>query len=105
MTGAGREGGARWAPGLASAPNVLQVTSWKLELRVLVASDRIARAAARFADDAEQAWMLRQDRELRRSFAVEAFGRGDTAEQIWMLRQSDPVRQSYVRDVLEAAHD
>jgi hypothetical protein len=77
------------------------VPSPELELRVLTAPDAIARAAARFAADAEQAWMLRQPRALRRSFAGEAFGRGGTAEQIWMLRQSDAVRASFIRDVLE----
>lgn len=73
----------------------------ELELRVLTAPDPIARAAARFAPDPEQAWMLRQPRALRRSFAEQAHGRGELAEQIWMLRQSDAVRESYIREVLE----
>jgi len=68
---------------------------------VLTAPDPLARAAAAFAADAEQAWMLRQPRALRRSYADEAFGRGQTAEQIWMLRQADEVRAAYVREVLE----
>ena len=71
-----------------------------LERRVLTAPDPIARAAARYAEDAEQAWMLRQPRALRRAFAAEAFGRGERAEQIWMLRQADEVRVAYVREVL-----
>ncbi len=70
------------------------------ERRVLLAPDRVARAAARFAPDQEAAWMLRQPRELRRAFAEEAFGRGETVEQAWMLRQSDEVREAYVREVL-----
>ena len=44
--------------------------------------------------------MLRQPRVLRRSFADDAFGRGETAEQIWMLRQADHVREAYVCEVL-----
>ena len=77
------------------------MASPELELRVLTAPDPVARAAARFAGDDEQAWMLRQPRGLRRSFAADAYGRGDKAEQIWMLRQSDAVRASYIREVLE----
>ncbi len=70
------------------------------ERRVLTAPDPVAQAAARYATTPEQAWMLRQPRALRRSFAAQAFGRGTTAEQIWMLRQADDVREAYVRDVL-----
>jgi len=77
------------------------VISSTLERHVLTAPAPIARASAAFAADAEQAWMLRQPRALRRSFADEAFGQGDTAEQIWMLRQADEVREAYVREVLE----
>lgn len=71
-----------------------------LERHVLTAPDVIARAAARYAAGIEQAWMLRQPCELRRSFAEQAFGRGEAAEQIWMLRQADDVRAAYVREVL-----
>lgn len=71
------------------------------ERRVLQAPDRVARAAARFAPDAEAAWMLRQPRAVRRAFALEAHGRGETVEQAWMLRQADETREAYVRDVLE----
>ena len=74
----------------------------KLELRVLTAPDRVARAAARFAPDPEQAWMLRQPRALRCSFAEHAFGRGELAEQVWMLRQADDVREGYITHVLLA---
>jgi hypothetical protein len=72
-----------------------------LERAMLLAPDTIARAAARYAPDAEGAWMLRQPRALRRSFAGTAFGRGEIAEQVWMLRQADAVRESYIREVLE----
>ncbi len=78
------------------------MASPELELRVLTAPDSVARAAARFAADAQQAWMLRQPRALRRSFAEHAFGKGELAEQVWMLRQSEAVRESYIRTVLEA---
>lgn len=73
-----------------------------LERQVLIAPDAIARAAARYAADADQAWMLRQPRTVRRSFAAEAFGQGAQAEHIWMLRQPDAIREAYIREVLEA---
>lgn len=71
-----------------------------IERRVLLAPDRIARTAARFAPDREAAWMLMQPRAVRRSFAEEAFGRGESVEKAWMLRQSDEVREAYVSEVL-----
>ena len=74
------------------------------ELRVLTAPDTVARAAARFAPEREQRWMLCQPRAIRRSFAQEVFGRPDAAlrQQVWMLRQSREVRESYIADVLLA---
>jgi hypothetical protein len=74
-----------------------------LQRTILLAPDAIARRAADYAPDREQAWMLRQAREVRVSFYREAFGRGEMAERAWMLRQSDRVRESYVNEVLEAA--
>jgi hypothetical protein len=71
-----------------------------LERRILLAPDRVARAAARVAADRRQRWMLLQPREVRESFAREAFGQGDRAEEVWMLRQPDAVRESYVTEVL-----
>jgi hypothetical protein len=73
-----------------------------IERTILLAPDAIARRAAALVEDAEQAWMLRQPREVRASYAREAFGRGETAERAWMLRQPDWVRESYVIEVLEA---
>lgn len=73
-----------------------------LERTILLAPDAIARRAAAYAAAAEQAWILRQPREVRASYAREALGRGDVAEQAWMLRQPDRVRESYVSEVLEA---
>jgi hypothetical protein len=73
-----------------------------LERTILLAPDAIARRAAALTDDPEQAWMLRQPREVRASYAREALRRGEVAEQAWMLRQSDAVRHSYVSEVLEA---
>jgi hypothetical protein len=74
------------------------------ELRVLTAPDAVARAAARFAPEPEQRWMLTQPRAIRRSFAEEVFGRPDAAlrQQVWMLRQPDEVRASYITQVLLA---
>lgn len=71
-----------------------------LERQVLLAPDLVARAVAPRAPDAKAAWMLRQPREVRRSYAAEALDRGERAEEIWMLRQPDAVRESYVREVL-----
>ena len=73
-----------------------------LERTILLAPDSVARRAAAYAPDPEQAWMLRQPRAVRVSFYREAFERGEPAERAWMLRQSDAVRESYVTEVLEA---
>ena len=50
--------------------------------------------------------MLRQPREVRRSYAADVLdGRGEleVLAEIWMLRQPDHVRESYIREVLEGA--
>jgi hypothetical protein len=73
-----------------------------LERSILLAPDRVARAAARAAPDARARWMLLQPRAVRESFVREAWNRGDRAEEVWMLRQPDAVRESYVAEVLEA---
>jgi hypothetical protein len=72
------------------------------ERQILLAPDAVARAAAPLAPDAESRWMLRQPRELRRSFAEEVFGREDeeARQQAWMLRQPRAVRDSFVEHVL-----
>ncbi len=74
------------------------------ERRVLTAPDAVARAAARFAPDREQRWMLGQPRAVRQSFAEEVFGRPDAElrQQVWMLRQPQSVRESYIAHVLLA---
>ena len=74
-----------------------------LDRTILLAPDAVARRAAAYTPDPEQAWMLRQRRAVRASFYREAFGRGETAERAWMLRQPGQVRESYVTEVLEAA--
>lgn len=71
-----------------------------LERSILLAPDRVARAAARTRGDPRQRWMLLQARAVRRSYVEHALDRGPLAEEIWMLRQPDPVRESYVREVL-----
>jgi hypothetical protein len=73
-----------------------------LERTILLAPDAVARRAAAYAPDAEQAWMLRQPRAVRASFCRDAHGRGDAAERAWMLRQPAAVRESYISEVLEA---
>jgi hypothetical protein len=76
------------------------------ERAMLVAPDRIARAAATVMLDASQRWILRQPRAIRQSFVAEVITRGGgdpIAQERWMLMQDDGVRHSYVRDVLDTA--
>ena len=50
--------------------------------------------------------MLRQSREVRRSYCDEVLSeRGDleVLAEKWMLRQPEDVRESYIREVLESA--
>jgi hypothetical protein len=77
------------------------------EKQILLAPDLVARAAAPLAPDREQQWMLRQPRELRRSYAEEVFGREDEElqSQVWMLHQPREVREDYLREVLLAEPD
>jgi hypothetical protein len=72
------------------------------ERQVLLAPDAVARTASTFAPDAEARWMLRQPRDVRRSFVEEVFGRPDEErlQQIWMLRQPRELRASFVDAVL-----
>jgi hypothetical protein len=72
------------------------------ERQILTAPDAVAKAAAPLAPDPEQRWMLKQPRELRRSFADEVFGRPDEEErqEVWMLHQPYEVRESFAREVL-----
>jgi len=75
-----------------------------LDRQILAGPDFLARAAASAVSDPLQRWMLRQPREVRRSYAAEVHGRPDEelrAER-WMLLQTDPVRRSYVDEVLGA---
>jgi hypothetical protein len=72
------------------------------ERQILTAPDAIARAAAPMAPEREQRWMLKQSRELRRSFAEEVFEQPDEEhrQQVWMLRQPREIRESFAREVL-----
>lgn len=72
------------------------------EKQILTAPDVVARAAAGFAPDPQQQWMLRQPRSLRRSYADEVFGREDEElhAEAWMLMQKRPVRESYLHEVV-----
>ena len=77
-----------------------------LQKRVLLGPAPLRRAAAARARRREEAWMLRQSRHVRRSYAAQVLdGRGDLAvlAEKWMLRQPEHVRESYIREVLEAA--
>ena len=72
------------------------------ERQVLMAPDAVARAVAAVAPDRKAAWMLRQPRTLRASFAEEVLGAPDRelAEQVWMLRRPLETRLSYLEDVV-----
>jgi|tagenome__1003787_1003787.scaffolds.fasta_scaffold19436698_3 hypothetical protein len=74
----------------------------RLRRAVLLAPDAIAHRAAGLADDAEERWMLRRPRAVRRSFVADvlAYDQQDVRQQLWMLRQDDELRESYARDVL-----
>ena len=77
-----------------------------LQKQVLLGPAPIRRAAAARALRAEEAWMLRQPRAVRRSYAAEVLsgnGNVDVLAEIWMLRQPKAVRESYIREVLENA--
>lgn len=71
-----------------------------IQRRALLAPDVVARRLANHAPDARGRWMLKQPRDVRASFAREAFDGDDRVQEIWMLRQADAVRESYVREVL-----
>jgi nuclear transport factor 2 (NTF2) superfamily protein len=74
------------------------------ERAVLLGPDLVARTAARQVRAAEQRWLLRQPRGVRRSFVedvIDADGDPNAAER-WMLGQAEAVRSSYVADVLDA---
>lgn len=76
------------------------------ERRVLGAPDAIARAAASLAPDAEQRWMLRLPREVRKDFIAQVLvaGRGRrTAQERWLLLADEATRRSYVAEVLDGA--
>jgi len=74
-----------------------------LARRLLLGPGLVARAAARAAAEAEEAWMLAQPRPVRESYVREVLDRGDdpVRAEIWMLRQPQQVRESYIREVLE----
>jgi hypothetical protein len=77
-----------------------------LQKRVLLGPAPLRRAAAARALRPQEAWMLRQPRSVRLSYAAYVLdGRGDAdlLAEIWMLRQPEDVRESYIRDVLENA--
>jgi hypothetical protein len=76
------------------------------ERRVLGAPDAVARAASALAADAEQRWMLRLPRAVRRSFIEDVLERGGgrrSAQERWLLLADDETRHSFVRDVLDDA--
>lgn len=86
--------------------NAAVVPSPRLQRSVLLSPDGVARAAARFAADERERWMLCQARAVRRSYVAQVLDGPypqPVGEEIWMLRQADAVRESYVSEVLERA--
>jgi hypothetical protein len=77
------------------------VTSPWLAKRMLMAPAAVRNAAARKAQP-EEAWLLRQDADVRRSYVRDVLDKGgsDEREQAWMLLQRKAVREAYVREVL-----
>ncbi|MGH2839122.1 MAG: hypothetical protein ACRDJY_12345 [Thermoleophilaceae bacterium] len=76
-----------------------------LQKRVLLGPAPLRRAAAARALRPQEAWMLRQPREVRQSYVRQVLsGRGDldVLAEIWMLRQPEHVRESYIAEVLLA---
>ncbi len=74
----------------------------QVEKAMILAPDRVARAAASYAARPEEAWMLRQPRAVRQTYWREVLGQGGQRErEIWMLRQPEDVRESYIAEVLE----
>ena len=64
----------------------------------------LRKAAAARATRPEEAWMLRQPREVRRTYAAQVLdGTGDldVLTEMWMLRQPETVRESYIDEVLQ----
>jgi hypothetical protein len=79
-----------------------------LQKQVLLGPAPLRRAAAARVQTAEEAWMLRQPRLVRRTYAAQVLdGRGDIGllTEMWMLRQPDEVRDSYIEEVLQPALD
>jgi hypothetical protein len=77
-----------------------------LQKRVLLGPAALRHAAAARVMRREEAWMLRQPRAVRRSYAEQVLDRegdADVLAEIWMLRQPEHVRESYIREVLEGA--
>lgn len=73
-----------------------------LQKRILLGPAPLRRAAAARAFRREEAWMLRQSRRVRASYADQVIdGKGDP--EVWMLRQPEHVRESYIREVLQNA--
>lgn len=74
-----------------------------IDRQILMGPDWVARAAAGAVNDPRARWMLRQPRDVRRSYALEVHGKPDEdrlAER-WMLLQPDAVRRSYIEHVLD----
>lgn len=75
---------------------------------MLLGPGPLRRAAALRAQLPVEAWMLRQPREVRRSYCaqvLDAPGDPDVLAELWMLRQPRKVRESYIAEVLQPGMD
>jgi hypothetical protein len=77
-----------------------------LQKQVLLGPAPLRKAAATRVQRPVEAWMLRQPRDVRRSYCaqvLDAAGDPDLLAEVWMLRQPENVRESYIEEVLQAA--
>ncbi len=85
-------------------PDEVPLTLGTVARAVLLAPDAVARAAASLDADRQRRWLLRQPREIRRSFAEEVIDAGGTKRQQerWLLLQNKATRLSFVTEVIDA---
>jgi hypothetical protein len=79
-----------------------------LQKQVLLGPAPLRKAAATRVQLPVEAWMLRQPREVRRSYCAQVLdvsGDPDLLAEIWMLRQPAKVRESYIEEVLQPTMD
>lgn len=92
-------------PPSTRAPSLPGVIRKALEKSVLLGPAPLRKAAAMRSVRPEEAWMLRQPRQVRRTYAAQVLdvkGDLDVLTEMWMLRQPENVRESYIEEVLQS---